>query len=145
MSYFPFFFNNNDINININTVKDEHNKTYNQVNVHGMSQYQVVNNGLAPSSFGLQPVSFNSNLRVVNKNSKIIIPNGRNMTILKSTLHKDDSKNISLIFKDADKTNQSSLIIGKGVDERLLGGGDNYYRKYMKYKAKYLALKKVNI
>ena len=146
MSYLPFMnFNNTDIKVNINTIKDEHNKVYNQVDVQGMSQYQIVNNGLPPSSFGLPPVAFDSNIRVVNKDSKIIIPNGRNMTILKQTLHKDESKNISLIFKDGDKTNKSSLIMGKGIDERLLGGGDNYYEKYMKYKAKYLALKKLNI
>ena len=146
MSYFPFMNNNdNNIRVNINTVKGENNKVHNQIEVQGMSQYQIVNNGSAPSSFGLAPVPFDSNIKVVNKDSKIIIPNGRNMTILKQTLHKDDSKNISLIFKNADKTNQSSLSMGKGIDERLLGGGDNYYGKYMKYKMKYLALKKENI
>jgi hypothetical protein len=136
--------NDNGIRVNINSVKDEHNKTYNQVDVQGMSQYQVVNKGLTPAGFGVPNGPINSNLRIIDKNSKIIIPNGRNMTILKQTLHDDDSKNISLIFKDADKKNKASITVGKGIDERLLGGGDNYYGKYMKYKQKYIGLKLLN-
>jgi hypothetical protein len=66
------------------------------------------------------------------------------MTIIKQTAHKDDSKNLAVVIKDADSKNDAQLLVTKGIEGRIdmLGGGyDRYYKKYLKYKNKYIRLK----
>jgi hypothetical protein len=71
---------------------------------------------------------------------KFIMQRGRNFTIIKESINKDDRDNIGLIIN---KNEEEDLIIKNNINEDLpqLGGGENYYNKYLKYKNKYLALK----
>jgi hypothetical protein len=105
-------------------------------NVYGMSQERIVPTGM--------PYPFESRVEKVLKDAKIIIPNGMNMTIIKQTHNKDDSKNLAIVIKDADNKNDAQLIVTKGIEGRIdqLGGGsDGYYKKYLKYKNKYIRLR----
>jgi len=111
-------------------------KEQTKLNISGMSQERIVPTGYAPP--------FHSRVETFNKDSKIIIPNGMNMTIIKQTLHKDDSKNLAVIMKNADTKNEAEVLVTKGIDGRInqLGGSDNYWKKkYLKYKMKYINLK----
>jgi len=111
-------------------------KEQTNLNISGMTQERIVPTGFAPP--------FHSRVETFNKDSKIIIPNGMNMTIIKQTLHKDDSKNLAVVMKNADSKNEAQLLVTKGIEGRIdmLGGGsDGYYKKYLKYKNKYISLK----
>jgi len=73
------------------------------------------------------------------KKPNIIIQEGRDFTIIKETIHKDDSKNIGVIMKD----NKKDIKIEDDLNSKIryMGGVDIYYQKYLKYKNKYLSLK----
>jgi hypothetical protein len=114
-------------------IKPKQTKEYTQVNIDGMTQYSVVPTGLAPP--------FNSRITTITKDAKIIIPNGMNTTIIKQTIHKDDSKNLAVVMKDATKQDKGSIEVMPANNIQLYGGGDGYYKKYLKYKSKYIALK----
>ena len=68
------------------------------------------------------------------------------MTIIKQTIHNDDSKNIGIVIRDG-KDKSIEVMTGiNGKINQLGGGGDGIFKeKYMKYKVKYLALKRLNI
>jgi hypothetical protein len=109
-------------------------KEYTRVDIGGMTQEKLVATGMPPP--------FNTAVTTTTKNSKIIIPNGRNMTIIKQTIHDDDSKNIGIVIRDGkDKPIEVMTDINGKINQ--LGGGSNgiFKEKYMKYKTKYLNLK----
>ena len=68
---------------------------------------------------------------------KVIIREGQPFTVVKETRNKDDNKNIGVILK------KNYVEIANGLNSRInqLGGDNDYYYKYLKYKIKYLDLK----
>lgn len=76
------------------------------------------------------------------KQPKVIMAHNQPHIAIKETVNIDGKKNIALLFPDG---NTNNIIVGNENDiaDKItyqLGGSD-YYAKYMKYKAKYLALK----
>ena len=72
------------------------------------------------------------------KKQEIIIPNGRDFMVIKESVHKDDKHNVGLVFKGKDL-----ITIETDLNEKIkkMGGSQDYYNKYLKYKNKYLQLK----
>jgi hypothetical protein len=68
---------------------------------------------------------------------KVIIREGQPFTVVKETKNKDDNKNIGVILK------KNYVEIANGLTSRInqLGGENDYYYKYLKYKQKYNQLK----
>ena len=68
---------------------------------------------------------------------KIIIREGQPFTVVKETKNKDDNKNIGVILK------KNYVEIANDLTSRIkqLGGNNDYYYKYLKYKQKYNQLK----
>ena len=115
-------------------IKPKKTNEYTQVDIEGMTQHKIVPTGFAPP--------FNTAVLNVEKKSKIIIPSGMNTTIIKQTIHKDDSKNLAVVMKDSTKQDKASIEVMPADKVKLSGGSlDNNYYKYLKYKTKYLTLK----
>ena len=72
------------------------------------------------------------------KKQEIIIPNGRDFMVIKESAHKDDKYNVGLVFKG-----KNLITIETDLNEKIkkMGGSQDYYNKYLKYKNKYLQLK----
>ena len=71
---------------------------------------------------------------------EVIMQNGRSFTIIKESKYVNDDKNVGLII---DK-NKKEITIKNNINRDItLLGGDKYYNKYLKYKIKYLKLKKL--
>jgi hypothetical protein len=77
------------------------------------------------------------------KEPKIIIQEGRNFTIVKETRNKNDKDNLGVVINEGAETEIKVMNnINQDFEPRMAGGDAHYYEKYMKYKIKYLALKK---
>ena len=77
------------------------------------------------------------------KEPKIIIQEGRNFTIVKETRNKNDKDNLGVVITENGETEVKVMNnINQDFEPRMAGGDAHYYDKYMKYKIKYLALKK---
>jgi len=112
-------------------------KTRIKLDIYGMDEEKVIPTGLPPP--------YNNLVTKTNRKSKIIIPNGRNMTILQQTKYDNDSDNLSLIIKHRDSKNDPALDVIRGIDINKFIGGSNYWKgKYLKYKSKYIQLKSNN-
>jgi endonuclease/exonuclease/phosphatase family metal-dependent hydrolase len=74
------------------------------------------------------------------KKQEIIIPSGRDFMVIKESVHKDDKNNIGLVFKGKDL-----ITVETDLNEKIkkMGGSQDYYNKYLKYKNKYLQLKSI--
>ena len=95
------------------------------------------------------------------KDPKIVTQNGRSFMIIKEgrkiktfndfknfkdRKEKDKNKDIGLVLNkvdDAIKIGIEDNITDKLYNKSYFGGGDNYYNKYLKYKKKYIELKKL--
>jgi len=74
---------------------------------------------------------------------QIIIQEGRSFTAIKETINSDDEKNLALIFKPTSDGQNKEYTIRNNIKYKINQlGGDDYYAKYLKYKNKYIALKK---
>ena len=94
------------------------------------------------------------------KDPKIVTQNGRSFMIIKEgrkiktfndfknfkdRKKKDDNKDIGIVFNkidDAIKIGIEENITDKLYNQSYFGGSNNYYNKYLKYKTKYIELKK---
>jgi len=79
------------------------------------------------------------------KKPKIKLQEGRNFMIIKDTVNKNNKDNLGVVITEGEKDIEIKVMnnIEKDYDPAIEGGGDYYYEKYMKYKIKYLALKKI--
>jgi len=74
----------------------------------------------------------------------IIIQEGRKFMAIKESYNSNDEKNMGIIIKPSKLVNKEmEYIVGNNINNRIKQlGGDDFYGKYLKYKQKYLYLKR---